>query len=576
MSTYNPNVAMQITGGKSSGIAPVATAPVGVKAKSPTTSAVAPSNKLATAQVAPRDLSATYGIKDGTVYNKNSQTKFSTAGDFFKDSGLSSFNNLKFDTTYNPTGKETVYGMPSVPLSTPVAPTPLPTQANQTTPAPLTGPYTPPNQGTNGVSQGGIIGNLIGIANKETPQVTQARANLQGLTEDYGNQNADILSRPEGLTQQTGQQGILASLFANKQQAAQTALDSALTSQGQQITATNNAGQLNAPIIANPGQVQINPSQATPGATTSGAANLNSLIGQRTLPGQTQVEFYNTSTGQGFSSPEELAAFVNQQIPGANATAQNVFSILQSSGQGGTNVLGFTPQLIQQYAQLAASGQLGAIPADVQSNPVIWSQVLNAANAISPGFNYNVAAGSGAATQQNIINSGTAASDAAHQGAVITGTAGAHSVSDLTQQSSALKAAFGGADANFKLLINTAKQGGVNDTNVPALNTLQQNVQRGLTSNSAVINFQSTLREVRSQYANILGGGTATESSRQAANEQIPDNISLGALQSLYTNMTSAAQNRIRGIDQQISTLQQSGGTGAGVGVNSNGSLYNF
>lgn len=137
------------------------------------------------------------------------------------------------------------------------------------------------------------------------------------------------------------------------------------------------------------------------------------------------------------------------------------------------------------------------------------------------------------------------------------GGANIQSAQELTNQSNTLKSVLNGADANFRLLIDTAKQGGVNDTNVPALNILTQNIQKGLASSSAVTNFRSTLAAVRNQYANILGGGAATDMSRGIAAEQIPDNISLGALQSLYTQMQSEANNRIVGIDNQIKDLSK-------------------
>ena len=50
----------------------------------------------------PNDLSATYGLNNGTVYNKTTGQAFSNPQDFFKDSGVSSFNGLTFDTGYTP------------------------------------------------------------------------------------------------------------------------------------------------------------------------------------------------------------------------------------------------------------------------------------------------------------------------------------------------------------------------------------------------------------------------------------------------------------------------------------------
>lgn len=129
------------------------------------------------------------------------------------------------------------------------------------------------------------------------------------------------------------------------------------------------------------------------------------------------------------------------------------------------------------------------------------------------------------------------------------------SAQELTSQKNQLQSTFNGVEANYDLLVNTARQGGVNDGNVPALNALQQNVARGLASNEAVINFRNTLSAVRAGYAQILGGGTATVDSQHRAEEAIPENISLNALVSLGEQLKSEAGNRIAGIDQQVNSI---------------------
>lgn len=145
------------------------------------------------------------------------------------------------------------------------------------------------------------------------------------------------------------------------------------------------------------------------------------------------------------------------------------------------------------------------------------------------------------------------------------------SIQDLTGQASQIQSVFNGAEANFKLLVDTAKQGGVNDTNIPAINALQQNIARGLASSSAVINFQNTLATVRSQYAQILGGGTATVDSQHRAEEAIPSTISLGALQSLEQQLKAEATNRVAGINQQIKSL-----SGNQTNANQSTNLYSW
>lgn len=149
----------------------------------------------------------------------------------------------------------------------------------------------------------------------------------------------------------------------------------------------------------------------------------------------------------------------------------------------------------------------------------------------------------------------------------VVGGAQLTSASDLTQKSSEIQAIANGAEANFTLLVNTARAGGVNDTTVPVLNRLQQNVNRGLASADSVALFRATLESVRSQYASILGGGVASDMARSSANQQIPDDISLAALEALEKQLASEANNRVQGYQNQVNSLTNqapapSGGSG--------------
>lgn len=52
-------------------------------------------------------------------------------------------------------------------------------------------------------------------------------------------------------------------------------------------------------------------------------------VAKRASPVNPNVtEYYNTDTGVGFKTPDELASFVNTKAPGAQATGQNVFSLV--------------------------------------------------------------------------------------------------------------------------------------------------------------------------------------------------------------------------------------------------------
>lgn len=305
-----------------------------------------------------------------------------------------------------------------------------------------------------------------------------------------------------------------------------------------------------APIT--PATTATTPSQITPvtNAPTGYQQTNPNVYGQMTVD---LANRYTQPIGQYQQIQDELARNAEEQ----RALQQAVAERGQQIGTSGidlslaTGEKGLLNQLQAiklgglQQKQQALAGMLGA--ANTQQG--LQQQALGSAISAAKPFTltptetpYNPVTNQFVGGQTQIGRAITAANIASAQ--------------DLTQQRNQLQSTFNSADANFNLLLNTARQGGVNDMNIPALNTLQQNVARGLASDSAVINFQNTLASVRAQYANILGNGTATVDSQNRAQQAIPDNISLGALESLHRQLTAESQNRLAGIDQTIQGLQ--------------------
>lgn len=209
------------------------------------------------------------------------------------------------------------------------------------------------------------------------------------------------------------------------------------------------------------------------------------------------------------------------------------------TGESIGNAGGDMNSIINYWADQIANNKasLADVPATITGAPNLKTQLQQSIQSKNPNYNPSV------------------------QGA------GQQTAANLTAQTSQLQASLNGAEANFSLLVNTAQQGGVNDTSVPVLNTLINNAKFGLTSDIAVNNFRSTLATVRSQYAAILGGGTVTVDSQNRAQVAIPDNISLDALKSLEIQMKQEAQNRIAGNQQQINSLTGGSNTSAGSSI---------
>lgn len=227
----------------------------------------------------------------------------------------------------------------------------------------------------------------------------------------------------------------------------------------------------------------------------------------------------------------------NLSKPELGSYGQTYYQPTQSESAGQITPGSSFDQALNQYAQQAASGQIANIPSSITGNAILNAELQKRARAINPSYTPTTSAAQGS------------------------------SAADLTGQASTLQAQANGAEANFNLLANIAKQGGVNDGNVPILNAIQQNVSRGLASNEAVVNFKSILQSVRDQYASILGGGTVTDAGRAEALSLIPDDISLSALQSVGQNLKSDATNRISGIQNQVKTLTSSGSSAGSDGT---------
>lgn len=238
-------------------------------------------------------------------------------------------------------------------------------------------------------------------------------------------------------------------------------------------------------------------------------------------------------TGQQLTAEQQaqtgLTAAGGLTKPELGAYGQTYYSPI-GGGTIGQGQGGAFDSAMNTYIQMAANGQYGAIPSTITGNPVLNAEVIQGAQKANPSFD-----------------------------PVTSGAKGASAV-ELTKQGSAVQSQANGAEANFNLMLDIAQKGGVNDMNVPILNTLQQNVQRGLTSSAAVTNFQSLIQSVRSQYASILGGGTVTVEALQEAQSLIPQDISITALQALGQNLKKDAQNRVTGINEQIKTLTGRGG----------------
>lgn len=85
--------------------------------------ATPPSGPPPTVPGTPKDISSQYGLVNGAVYRKSDNQVFHNPQEFFNDAGVSSFDNLKFDTAYKPPAAGASPSLAAAPPTTPTAPT---------------------------------------------------------------------------------------------------------------------------------------------------------------------------------------------------------------------------------------------------------------------------------------------------------------------------------------------------------------------------------------------------------------------------------------------------------------------
>lgn len=239
-----------------------------------------------------------------------------------------------------------------------------------------TQPTTPTNNGS-GVSGGtnpytataptfnGLVGGLAGTASQPTQNFIQdqntaqsaaqglinaipsqnqnvqtATTNLQGLEDNYANQQGIIGNSPIGLSEQGGEQGLLNNQYASKLANAQGALTNALTANQQEQSAYTGAGSLaNTAGGVATGQQGTQQSGLAAAAGLAAPQNANQFGTYNPTTGE--YEQYGGGSGGGASTAGAVGTQVQQgaqvqQMTGqqaqAQALAQNLNSVIESAG----------------------------------------------------------------------------------------------------------------------------------------------------------------------------------------------------------------------------------------------------
>lgn len=298
--------------------------------------------------------------------------------------------------------------IPDKPTTPPTTPTPATSgfmQPVDNSPKPTATPpipYTPPDQGTNGVSQGGLIGNAVGQSQNPNPIAQTAGNNLNNFSTasdpelDYWNkQIADIKSTQgranmnidsSGVDQSlaTGQEAILNRNYAAQLEAAQTGLSNALAKRGQNITSATNAGGIGNSIQ---GLQQSALSTAIGANAPQFGVGFGTQVGQPSLPNggidsslngvstpaniqsiQTYTGKINDINSQSTAVDNNFSRAINYATSGGldnnSAIIAGIQNKFKGSVEGNAAIAGFN-QVIGQLNQQATT--LGFTPVDPNS-----------------------------------------------------------------------------------------------------------------------------------------------------------------------------------------------------------------
>lgn len=265
----------------------------------------------------------------------------------------------------------------------------------------------------------------------------------------------------------------------------------------------------------------------TPVAEGNAAVTARTTAAQQTALAQgEQAALQGVSTGitanQGAASA--LSSAGNLAQPSPAAFGQTVFDPTTGQYSGGG---GLPAEVMQQYAQMASSGQYSAIPSFITSNPVLNAQLNVAAKALNP--NYTPVGAQGASGVLAGIPALTSANTAAE-----------------------------GIKNTIVSYLGANPQ--LNPSDLAAGNLLQQWIQGKQLTDPKYQTLFNYLNEYTNTLAPILGvGGDATNLKTQIAQGFVNAAASGQSISQVLSAMSQLATNKIQDLS--------SGATGGGTSV---------
>lgn len=255
-------------------------------------------------------------------------------------------------------------------------------QAPQGIPAPAA-PQTPaPIQ--NQVTYPGLVSTLASRAQQDSPEVQRAREQLKQSQVNEANAETTNRLNPIPIGDQTGREAVIRSQYLGQQNALSSQLSSAVTTQGQQLGALNNAAGLAAPQLASYSQQQYNPLTGQ----FSGGGSLNDAVGpiaQRVQAGQMSYDDAVSALsgyGQGGVNALQQALGPNFNVAQSNtlATQQGSIGPALEYARASLNNLKSTLSQLQIPGQNSNIPLIGGVASGISGLTGIGGQQTSAKN----------------------------------------------------------------------------------------------------------------------------------------------------------------------------------------------------
>lgn len=143
------------------------------------------------------------------------------------------------------------------------------------------------------------------------------------------------------------------------------------------------------------------------------------------------------------------------------------------------------------------------------------------------------------------------------QGSTPTGKADIESLSTQQSYLDTTTRAYQTATSNLGTLQTFMQQSGLNDSNVPIINQIQNKVKGKLLDPGVVAAFTSSLEGLRAEYAQVLSrGGSVTDTERKTANALIPDDLNPQQLRTVTNQLSIEGQNAVNESQHQVDTIK--------------------